>query len=270
MRGLKGKNIKQLSPFLVAFSLLGVAGLFLLFFQSTFYAEKKESLIYFVHNTALSADLRLAEVYVRGRDRTTQKELIDVLNVERGMPITAIDIQSSREKIQRLPWVKSVHIERRLPHILYVQIKERTPIAVWQNKGLYRPIDADGQPIETFVKKLNGLPLIVGSDAPERTPELLSFLSQEPSLKDRVKAAIRIGQRRWNVLLDDIEKGITIRLPEKDPASAWGRLANLDRTQKLLSRKITMVDLRQPDKLIVHLEDDVKKKKKRKRAIKSP
>ncbi len=269
MRGLK-IHIKQLSPFLAAFALLSSAGLFLWFSHSSFYAEKKESLIYFVHNTALSADLRLSEVYVRGRDRTTQKELIDVLNVERGMPITAINIQEAREKIQRLPWVKTVHIERRLPHILYVRITERTPIAVWQNKGLYRPVDADGQPIETFVKKLNGLPLVLGTDAPERTPELLSFLAQEPALRKRVKAAVRIGQRRWNVLLDDIEKGITIRLPEKDPASAWGRLANLDRTQKLLSRKITMVDLRQPDKLIVHLEDDLKKDKKRKNAVRKP
>lgn len=266
MRGLKFQNVKLLGPFSAAFILLFLATLILWFSNSSFYAEKKESLTYFIHNTALSADLRLNEVYVRGRSKTTQKELLDVLNVERGMPITAADIHKSRENIQRLPWVKSVHIERRLPHILYVSLTERTPIAVWQNKGLYRPVDSDGQPIETYVKKLNGLPLVLGIDAPERTPELLNILKQEPDLNTRVKAAVRIGQRRWNVILDNIEKGITIRLPEKDPASAWNRLANLDRTQGLLKRKITMVDLRQPDKLIVHLEDEPgKKRKKRKK-----
>ena len=267
MRGLKFRNIKQLSPFLAALILLFLATLILWFTNSPFYAEKKESLIYFMNNAALSADLRLNEVYVRGRDRTTQKELLDVLKVERGMPITAVDIQKARENIQRLPWVKTVHIERRLPHILYIRLNERTPVAVWQNKGLYRPVDSDGQPIETFVKKLNGLPLVLGIDAPERTPELLTFLAQESELHKRVKAAVRIGQRRWNILLDDIDKGITVRLPEKDPAAAWGRLANLDRTQGLLSRKITMVDLRQPDKLIVHLEDELSKKGKKRKQI---
>ena len=262
MRRLKFRNIKQLSPFLAAFILLFLATLILWFSNSPFYAEKKESLAFFIHDAALSADLRLGEVYVRGRDRTTQKELLDVLKVERGMPITAVDIRKSRENIQRLPWVKTVHIERRLPHILYIRLTERTPVAVWQNKGLYRPVDSDGQPVETFVKKLIGLPLVLGSDAPERTPELLTFLAQEPELNKRVKAAVRIGRRRWNILLDDIDKGITVRLPEKDPAAAWGRLAKLNRTQGLLNRKITMVDLRQPDKLIVHLEDDPAKKGK--------
>ena len=243
--------------------MLFLSALFVWFFNSSFYAEKKESLIFFVHRAALSTDLRLSEVYVRGRVKTDEKELLDALKVERGMPITAVDIQKSREAVQHLPWIKTVHIERRLPHILYIQLTERTPIAVWQNKGEYRPVDADGQPIEILVQKLNGLPLVLGSDAPEKTPELLAFLAQEPELNKRVKAAVRKGQRRWDIMLDDIEKGITVRLPEKDPATAWGRLANLDRTEKLLSRKVTLVDLRQPDKLIVRLEEAPKKSKKK-------
>ena len=264
MRGIKIQDIRSVSPFLAAFILLFLSVSCVWFFNTAFYAEKKESFFYFLHNTALSADLRLNEIYVRGRNKTSQKELLDTLHVERGMPITAVDLQRSREDIQRLPWVKTVHIERRLPHILYVQITERKPIAVWQNKGIYRPIDSDGQPIETTVGKLNGLPLIVGVDAPEKTPELLTFLAQEPELNKRVKGAVRKGQRRWDILLDNIEKGITVRLPEKDPASAWGRLAGLDRTEGLLKRKITMVDLRQPDKLIVRLEEPLVSKTKKK------
>ncbi len=43
-------------------------------------------------------------------------------------------------------------------------------------------------------------------------------------------------------------------------AAAWGRLANLNRTQGLLARKVTMIDLRMPDKLIVRLEEDSRAK----------
>ena len=264
-------RLPHLRLFPLFFITAGVSVLLLLSFwfsKSSFYAEKKERLIYFLHTSALSADLRLNEVYIRGRSKTTQKEILDTLKIERGMPITAVDLPKSREDVQRLPWVKTVQIERRLPHILYIRLTERTPVAIWQNKGLYRPVDSDGQPIETFVQKLDGLPLVVGSDAPEKTPELLTFLAQEPELNERVKAAVRKGQRRWDILLDDIEKGITIRLPEKDPASAWGRLANLNRTERLLERKITLVDLRQPDKLVIRLEEDARKKEKKKTAEK--
>lgn len=263
MRFIKFQDIKALSPFLAAFALLSASVAIAWFLNSAFYAEKKESLTFFIHRAALSADLRLSEVYVRGRDKTDEKELLNTLKVERGMPITAIDLQQSREAVQHLPWVKTVHIERRLPHVLYIRLTERKPIAVWQNNGEYRPVDSDGQPVEIQVKKLSGLPLVLGSDAPEKTPELLTFLAQEPELSKRVKAAVRKGLRRWDVMLDDIEKGITVRLPEKDPASAWGRLANLNRTEGLLSRKITLVDLRQPDKLIVRLEAPLKKGKEK-------
>ena len=261
MRFIKLQDLKELNPFFAAFALLSASISVVWFMNSAFYAEKKESLIFLAQSMALSADLRLKEVYVRGRVKTDEKTLLDALKTERGMPIIAVDLPAVREAVQRLPWVKTVHIERRLPHVLYVRLTERTPIAVWQNKGEYRPVDSDGQPIEVQVKKLNGLPLVLGSDAPEKTPELLAFLAQEPELMKRVKAAVRKSRRRWDVLLDDIEKGITVRLPEKDPASAWGRLANLDRTQKLLSREITLVDLCQPDKLIVRPKEPILKKK---------
>ena len=263
MRGLSFRLPANIRPFAAAFAVLVLASGIVAFTYSAYYAEKKEMLSFLAQQAAITADLRLNEIFVRGRARTPQKALLDILNAERGMPLTAIDIGKAREEIQRLPWVKTVEIERRLPHFLLVNLTERAPIAVWQNKGVYKPIDSDGQIIETTVRKLSGLPLIVGEEAPEKTPELLSFLAQEPDLMRRVKAGVRIGNRRWNVILDDLDDGITVRLPESDPASEWGRLARLDKTQRLLDRDISMIDLRQPDKLIVHVKEPKKNKPRR-------
>lgn len=255
MRGLSFRFPAKIRPFLAAFVLLVAASGIVAFTYTAYYAEKKEMLSYLVQQAAMTADLRLNEIFVRGRDRTPQKALLDILKAERGMPLTAVDIGKAREEMQRLPWVKTVEIERRLPHFLLVNLTERKPIAVWQNQGVYKPIDSDGQIVETTVRKLNGLPLILGAEAPEKTPEFLNFLAQEPELLRRVKAGIRIGKRRWNVILDDLDDGITVRLPESDPASEWGRLARLNKTQQLLDRDISMVDLRQPDKLVVHVKE---------------
>ena len=239
--GEKDKKEKagKIRPFTTAFALLLLSVFAVWFPRSSFYAEQKAGLIYMFQEAALSAGLRLDEIFVTGRDKTPKKDLLDALNAARGMPLTAVDINLARENIQRLPWVKSVRIERRLPCCLYIRIKERTPVAVWQHKGNYNPVDEDGQVIEIPTDKLNGLPLVVGEDAPEKTPEFLKFIAQEPSIEKRVKAAVRV---------------ITVYLPEKDPASAWGRLARLDRTQAILKRKITLIDLRLPDKLTVRID----------------
>ena len=68
-----------------------------------------------------------------------------------------------------------------------------------------------------------------------------------------------MGGRRWNVQLDD---SIEIKLPEEDPAGAWIRLAEIERTQGILKRDLAAVDLRLPDRLVVTLPTDVMPKPK--------
>ena len=61
-----------------------------------------------------------------------------------------------------------------------------------------------------------------------------------------------MAERRWNLRLTN---GIDVRLPETNVAAALDRLVELDRDKKLLSRDITMVDLRLPDRVTVRLSD---------------
>ncbi len=243
--GLKTK----IALFAAACGCIGGAAVFLP--ETSFYERQTANIDFWFHQAALKAGLRLNEIFVRGRNKTSQKEIIDCLAAEQGMPLTAVDLNAARDAIRRLPWVKTVEIERRLPHVLSVNITERKAIAVYQKNKVYRPVDEDGQIIETTVRRLDGLVLLVGEEAPENAPDLLAFLKEEPELFSRVRSAERIGKRRWNIHLDDIEKGIIVRLPETDPAAEWSRLARLNKSQKLLERDITMVDLRQPDKLIL-------------------
>jgi cell division protein FtsQ len=77
---------------------------------------------------------------------------------------------------------------------------------------------------------------------------LLSILSQEPALKRRVNAAVRIGERRWNIRMDN---GVFVRLPEDNALKAWRRFARLERQHKLLKQDLLSIDLRLPDQLIV-------------------
>jgi cell division protein FtsQ len=47
-----------------------------------------------------------------------------------------------------------------------------------------------------------------------------------------------------------------VRLPELDPAGALARLVALDREQKILSRDVTVIDLRAPERVAVRLSND--------------
>lgn len=238
----------------------------IVFAKSGVYEEKKDAFFYVLHEASLSLDLRVEQILVKGRNRTPSKKVIKALNASVGMPILAVDLHKAKENISKLPWVKSVRIERRLPHTLLVVLTEREPIAVWQHKKnketVYNPIDSEGNIVRENVKRLKDFPLIVGKNAPEKTPALLKFLKQEPVLYARVRAATLLGNRRWDITLDNISDGIVIKLPEKNPESEWSRLLRLDKTHGLLKRTVTMIDLRFPDKVIVQFEEIKKSKTK--------
>jgi cell division protein FtsQ len=67
-----------------------------------------------------------------------------------------------------------------------------------------------------------------------------------------LRASILVADRRWDLRLSN---GIDVQLPEDDVAAALHRLVELDRDKKLLSRDITAVDLRLPDRVTVRLSD---------------
>ena len=58
-----------------------------------------------------------------------------------------------------------------------------------------------------------------------------------------------VAERRWNLVLDN---NITVKLPESNPFAAVADLVRLDATEKLLSRAVSVVDLRIEDRVTVH------------------
>jgi cell division protein FtsQ len=147
--------------------------------------------------------------------------------------------------------VKSATIERRLPNEVHLLIVERDPIVLWQNQGKYYLVDRDGQVVGDEVDEYADLPLMVGEGAPDHAAELVDLLNAEPVLKKRVKAVQWVGDRRWNIRLDRTIGGIDVRLPEDNPVASWHELALLDRDQSLLERKVTLIDMRLPDRLVL-------------------
>ena len=50
--------------------------------------------------------------------------LLGSLGVHMGQPLLAIDPVDMKKRLESLPWVRSVTVERRLPDALYVRITE--------------------------------------------------------------------------------------------------------------------------------------------------
>ena len=197
------------------------------------------------------AGFQVADITVTGRRRTPTDQLVSALGTRYGDPILGLDIAAARARIEALPSVRAAAIERRLPGAIHLSIVERQPVALWQTDKTFVLVDRDGHRIPGAIEGFEDLPLVVGDGAPSRTDELFALMATEPELATRVKAAIRVSNRRWNIKLDDVEKGLEARLPEMDTQAAWHRLAELEKTRTLSGKNITMIDLRVPDRLVL-------------------
>ncbi|HEY7687522.1 MAG TPA: cell division protein FtsQ/DivIB [Dongiaceae bacterium] len=190
-------------------------------------------------------------VLADGRNQTSSAEILRALDVNIGFPIFGIDLDAARKRVAALPWVESVTIERRLPDLLYIRITEAEPMALWQHDRQLRLLSRKGAVIaEPQPLRFAKLPLVVGAGAPEHTAELLAMLATQPELQAQVKAAVRVGERRWNLRLAN---GCDVKLPEERPAAAWAELARLEREFGILERDLSVIDLRVPAQLLVRL-----------------
>lgn len=199
--------------------------------------------------------LVLEDVVISGRNRTEKQDVIDKLNLQRGANMLKINIYDLKQKLEELPWVGEVLISKKyFPHILNIQIIEKQVHAIWQINEKFYPLDGNGEVINAEFKITEPILLIVGDGAPENFKLLMSVLKNEDAdYVSRVKVANFISKRRWNLILDDIRSGVTVKLPEDNLAEAWKKLVKLDKSKGIFKRKLTILDLRLKDKIVVKL-----------------
>jgi cell division protein FtsQ len=168
-----------------------------------------------------------------------------------------LDADTVRDKLKSNPWIGDATVLKLYPGRLQIDIGERSAFALWQLDGRLAVIADDGAVLEPYVtRRFATLPLVVGKGAQTRARDFLALLDRYPQVRSVTKAAIFVGERRWNLRLND---GLDVRLPEKDVGNALATLSKLDQEDKLFSRDIVAVDMRLPDRFVVQLSDDAAK-----------
>ena len=168
-----------------------------------------------------------------------------------------LDAEAVRDKLKGNPWIADATVLKLYPGRLQIDIVERSAFALWQQDGRLSVIADDGAVLEPYVtRRFITLPLVVGKGAEIRARDFLTLLDRYPQVRSVTKAAIFVGQRRWNLRLKD---GLDVRLPETNVGKALARLSTYDREDHLFSRDIVAIDMRLPDRLTVQLSDDAAK-----------
>src|SRR6202166_1666804 len=202
---------------------------------------------------ANSVGLRIAAISRTGSKEVSREEILTTAGVTGRASLLFLDADAARARLMANPWIGDAAVLKLYPDRLQITVTERQAFAIWQKDGRVSVIAADGTVLEPFVeRRYVGLPLVVGKGAERSAKDFLAVIDRYPDIRSQLRASILVAERRWNLRLAN---GIDVRLPGIDVVAALDRLVALDRDKKLLSRDITMVDMRLPDRVSVRLSD---------------
>ena len=240
---------------------VGVAGTVIVIFASLAYGAVKGDHIPSIiaalkdarDGAGNAAGFRIVSVALAGQHHISREEVLAVAGVTVSTSLLFLDVEQTRERLKTNPWIADATVLKLYPGELQIGIKEREAFALWQKDGQVSVIADDGTVLEPYVSpRLIELPLVVGRGAETRAKEFLALLDRYPALRAFVRAAVLVGERRWNLRLNN---GIDVRLPETDIAPALERLVALDKEKNLITRDIVAIDLRLPDRVTVRLSE---------------
>ncbi|MEX3010084.1 cell division protein FtsQ/DivIB [Hoeflea sp. TYP-13] len=204
-------------------------------------------------NTTSVAGFAIERVDVAGNIETSPIDVVQQLGLDGHTSLITLDLGEARNAIMALPWVLDADIRKIYPDVIDVKLAERRAFGIWQHGRELSLIERDGNIIAPLASdKFTQLPLYVGFGADTNAEALNMVLDQWPELRERIRAHIRVADRRWDIRLDN---GVTVRLPEHNAAAALDKLRRMDDEKELLDRDIDTVDLRLSDRITIGLTD---------------
>jgi cell division protein FtsQ len=205
---------------------------------------------------AQRAGFQSANVSIEGASRLSRADVLRVAGITESSTLFLIDVDATRARLLRNSWIAEVTVAKLYPDRLEIAIVEKKPFAVWQSRGNFFVIARDGTVIDQLARERvrdAGMPIVVGEGADRRAQDFLDVLDRFPAVRGETVAAVLIAERRWNLRL---KNGTDIRLPEEDADVALMRLVALDHDKRILSRDVSMIDMRLPDRVVVRLSDE--------------
>lgn len=164
----------------------------------------------------------------------------------------ALDVAAVRERVESLAAVERARVRALASGVLEIRAVERLPVVVWRSQEGLELLDQNGVRVAEIDSRLRrpDLPLIAGEGADAHVPEALALLAETGTVAARVRGLVRVGERRWNLVLD---RDQVVKLPEDDARPALRRVMAMAAGEDLLARDVAVVDMRDPRRPMLRL-----------------
>jgi cell division protein FtsQ len=152
-----------------------------------------------------SSLLAVADVSVEGERSLSARRIIREAAVPVGEPLARVDLDAVADRVEQLPPVRQVEVQRAWPDTVVLLVEERTPVAVLVSGGEHHLVDRDGVRLRAVPGPRKALPTIEAADqqAAAEAAEVVAGLpddierrvaSLEASTMDSIRMRLKSGR----------------------------------------------------------------------------
>ena len=180
---------------------------------------------------------------VDGASDELAHEIREIMPLDFPVSYFDLDIKYLHKVLNDIPAVASAAIKVTVSGVLQIDISERTPAFIWRKDDVISVIDEKGKFIRLATSRLDypELPLVIGEAANLSIADISSLMEDNQFFLDQVRAFVRVGERRWDLVLDN---NLRIMLPQTEFLAAFDRLMLMNHTGSLFSNQLSTIDMR--------------------------
>ena len=197
----------------------------------------------------------IKNIEITGIKHLNKKDVIKIIRSFNNTNIFNVNIEKIHKEISKNTWVKETTIQIIYPDTIKIFLKEKEPIAIWQNKYGNNLITINGEII--LEKNLNifknNLPIIIGNNAHQNISPILKILNIHESFTENVWSLTFVNERRWDI---HFNQGLTIRLPSTKVEEAWQKIVFLNEKFNILNLGLIEIDLRNHNQILGKINID--------------
>jgi len=192
---------------------------------------------------------------IDGASDVVATELRETLPVTFPVSSFDLDLDEIRGHAVSLDAVAVASVRVRSGGVLQLDIEERIPAIVWRGRSGLDLLDDEGHLVAPLARRADrpDLPLLAGEGAAEVVPNALALLEVATLIKPRIRGLLRVGERRWDVVLDRDQR---ILLPETDAITALERVIAMDEVRDIFDRDVMVIDMRNPSRPTLRMMPD--------------
>jgi cell division protein FtsQ len=207
------------------------------------------------NSVAARPELQVTHAVFPGLSDDLQQQILMITGLEFPISSMQMDVAALKIAIESLDAVETAQVQILGAGALEITTVERTPSVVWRDGDVLRLMDNEGNRVADIARRSarGELPLVVGIGAETAIAEAITLVRVSASISDRVRGFVRVGERRWDLVLD---RGQTIMLPERGAVSALRRVMALNNAEDLLNRDVVIIDMRNGTRPVLRLTDE--------------